>query len=499
MRAAPTFESVQGNGTPLPQAAPHQGGRRRIGRGARGGARPGTLPLRRRRRHPGDGERDDPGQPPRCHARPGLGARLPRPVLRRLHLRLHVRAERHAQLPAASAREERRRRSDQPDLRLREGNRPVREPGVAPLGPPHLSEGPHPQPPVLRRSPGQGSDDPQGLQGVGGGGVPAKRRRLTEVRPEPPGHGRLDQALVGRRDDDRREDARERRAHLQRRGGRDEAPGAGLRPRDGRGDARRRCPGDQDARRHAAARCRADLRLLPLRQHARAARCQGATRGASRRDPRQPRLRQLRLAHRPSPRPPDGDGEPDGRLRPLRRRAHRPSRDHRHELDLHEDAGCALDRRRAAEGNTRRRDQRRLHADGEQGRRGDHPSRRYRHGAPARRRTRADREEPLRQEGGRRADRPAAARPPRHRREAEREGRVPRLRAGEARELRRAQAGRRDQEVAAAAAVHGREADRLERAPRGLGRLRLLGSRHGCAEGGLPRRGRCQVPRRRRG
>ena len=40
-------------------------------------------------------------------------------------------------------------------------------------------------------------------------------------------------------------------------------------------------------------------------------------------DRRQPRLRQLRLAHRPAARPPDGDRQPDGRLRPLRRRAHR--------------------------------------------------------------------------------------------------------------------------------------------------------------------------------
>ena len=61
---------------------------------------------------------------------------------------------------------------------------------------------------------------------------------------------------------------------------------------------------------------------------------------------------------------------------------------------------------------------RRLHADGEQGRRGDHPPPRHRHGAPPRRRARADREEPLRPRGGRRAHRPAAARPPRHGRAA---------------------------------------------------------------------------------
>ncbi len=445
-----------------------------------------------------DGECVHPGQPAPGHARPRLGAGLPRPVLRRLHVRVHLRAERHAQLPAARPREERRRRPDQPDLRVREGDRSVRQPGVAPLGSPHLPEGPHPQPPLLRRPAGEGADDPEGLQGVGRGRLPAERGRLAEVGPEPPRHGRLGQALVGGRDDDRRQDARERRAHLQRRGGRQEAARAGLRPGHGRGDARRRRAGDQDARRHAAARCRPHLRLLPLRQHAGAARRQGAARRASRGDRRQPCLRQLRLAYRPAARPPDGDRQPDGRLRPVRRRAHRPARDHRHELDLHEDAGRPLDRRRAAEGNARRRDQRRLHADGEQGRRGDHPPRRHRHGAPARRRTRADREESLRQAGGRRAHRPAAARPARHRRAAERERRVPRLRAGEARELRRAQARRRDQDVAAAAAVHGREADRLERAARGVGRLRLLGPRHGRAEGGLARRGRRQVPRRRR-
>ena len=109
------------------------------------------------------------------------------------------------------------------------------------------------------------------------------------------------------------------------------------------------------------------------------------------RDRRQPRLRQLRLAYRPPSGPPDGHREPDGRLRPLRSRAHRPPRDHRHELDLHEDAGCPLDRRRPPAGDPRRRDQRGLHADGEQGRRGDHPSRRHRHGALPRRRPRADR------------------------------------------------------------------------------------------------------------
>ena len=239
-------------------------------------ARRASSPRRAPARGRLHAERLHPRQPAPGDARSRLGAGLPRPVLRRLDLRVHVRAERHAQLPAARPREERRRRPDQPDLRLRQGDRPLRQPGVAPLGPAHLPEGPHPQPPLLRRPPGEGADDPQGLQGVGRGRLPAQRGRLAEVRPEPPRHGRLDQALLGRRDGDRREDARERRPHLQRRGRRGEAARAGLRPGHGRGDARRGRAGDQDARRHAAARCRPHLRLLPLRQHAGAARREGA-------------------------------------------------------------------------------------------------------------------------------------------------------------------------------------------------------------------------------
>ena len=144
-------------------------------------------------------------------------------------------------------------------------------------------------------------------------------------------------------------------------------------------------------------------------------------------DRRQPRVRQLRLAHRPAAGPPDGDRQPDGRLRPLLDRALRPRARDRDELDLHEDARRALARRRAAQGQQDRRDLGRLHADREQGGRGAHPPPGHRHRLPARRRARADREEPLRPQGRDRAHRPAAARAARHRRAARRARRVPRL------------------------------------------------------------------------
>ena len=47
-------------------------------------------------------------------------------------------------------------------------------------------------------------------------------------------------------------------------------------------------------------------------------------------------------------------GQPDRRLRPVRRRAREAPRDHRDELDLHEDARRPLDRRRAPQGHARR-------------------------------------------------------------------------------------------------------------------------------------------------
>ena len=126
-------------------------------------------------------------------------------------------------------------------------------------------------------------------------------------------------------------------------------------------------------------------------------------------------VRQLRLAHRPAAGAPDGDRQPDRRLRPVRRRAREARRADRDELDLHEDArrrtGSATRASRARGSSSSRR----LHADREQGRRDHHPAARHRRRAVPRRGPRADREEALRPRGGRAAHRPAAARADGHR------------------------------------------------------------------------------------
>jgi Rrf2 family protein len=71
---------------------------------------------------------------------PRLGAHLPQSVPHRRLVRLPVRAQRHAQLPAARVREERRRRPDRADVRLR--RRPTsRQPGLVAVGSALLPEG----------------------------------------------------------------------------------------------------------------------------------------------------------------------------------------------------------------------------------------------------------------------------------------------------------------------------------------------------------------------
>ena len=331
---------------PVAEGAPQTRGRRRL-RSRRGRALPpGPVPLRGGGAERAPGRRDR--EPARGDAGPGLGADLPRSVRGGRLLRLHVRAQRHAQLPAPRAREERRHRPHQPDVRVREGEGPLRQPGLPPLGPADLPEGADPRPAHLRRPAREGADDPQGLQGVGGRRLPAASRRDAEDGHDPARLRRVAPDLVGRGAGHRGENARERRPDLRRRGRRREAARAGLRAGDGRGDARRRRAGDQDARRHAAPRRGARVRLLPLREHARAPRPEAPAGGAAGGDRREPRLRQLRVAHRPPARAPDGDRKPDGRLRPLRRRALEAARPHRDELDLHEDARRPLDWGRAS-------------------------------------------------------------------------------------------------------------------------------------------------------
>ncbi len=154
---------------------------------------------RRRQRTGGEGGRD----PESAHRVPRsrLGAGLPRPLRRGRLLRLHVRTERHAQLPPARPRQERRDRPHQPDLRVRTGDRPRRQQGLAPLGSPHLPEGADPRPAGLRRSPCEGADDPRRASRSGStAGFPRNEdgtpqmdttlRGYDAVRPDRLGRGR---------------------------------------------------------------------------------------------------------------------------------------------------------------------------------------------------------------------------------------------------------------------------------------------------------------------
>ncbi len=146
----------------------------------------------------------------------------------------------------------------------------------------------------------------------------AGRREVPQTGRGPVGHGELGRGLpsLGRRPG-------QHRPHLQRRRGPGAAPQTGLRPADGRGNRRRRHPGPEVPRRHAAARDDPGLRPVPAGQRDGPAR-RHDPRPRRRGIGRRARLGQLLVAHRSAPGPPHGDRPADRRLRSLQRRARRP-------------------------------------------------------------------------------------------------------------------------------------------------------------------------------
>ena len=287
-----------------------------------------------------------------------LGADLPRPVRRGRLVRLHVRAERHAQLPAPRAREERRHRPDQPDVRVRARRRTSYGNQASHRWDPRICQkglilgrriygDRRVKAPMIRK----------GFKEWVDAGFPRNDDGTPKYGHDEARLRRVAADLVGRGARDRREDDRERRRDLQRRG---RAPrSCSSRATSPRWSRRCTAPGVQ------AIKMRGGMPLLGV------GRVFGFYRFAN-------MLALLDRKLRPDAPPeeivgsrafdnyawhtdlppghPDGDRQPDGRLRPLRGRALEAARAHRDELDLHEDAGRALDRRRAPQGHAGRRD-----------------------------------------------------------------------------------------------------------------------------------------------
>ncbi|GIW73107.1 MAG: hypothetical protein KatS3mg102_2649 [Planctomycetota bacterium] len=323
------------------------------------------------------------GQPPARVSEPGLGEHLPRVVPLRFDLHLHLRAQRHPQLPAPRLRAQRGAGAHRPHLRLRRGARPAGPPRLAPLGPALLPEGAGAGAPVLRRPALPLPPGAPGLARVGARGLSARARNRAAARAVSAARPRAVRAReLARGVRAGRPGARRRRLRLQRRAGPARLERQGYRSGDDRRRPGGRGPHHQAAGRHAAAGPEPHLRAVPLRQHAGAARCAHAP-GRPRAGARRHRLGQLLLAHRPAAGPPHGHRPADRRLGPLSGRARPAAGGLGDELDHHQDAGCALAHRGAPQGQRGDRDRRRVLGDHEQGRPGAGGPARHHPGAGA--------------------------------------------------------------------------------------------------------------------